>query len=188
MKAETNVKTRAGKSAASFEAAAETPRAANVFAVPQFEMPKFEMPKFEMSNLMPGFGSPNLEVPAALRDWAEKGVAQTKDAYQRMKSVADESAEIVENTYTTAAKGTAEYGLRLIENARANTNSAFDFARDLMSVKSLSEAVEVSTAHARQQFETLTAQAREMTSLAQKVASETIEPVKAGATKAFKLS
>lgn len=187
MKAETNVKTRAGKSTASFEAV-ETPRADNVFAMPRFEIPKFEMPKFDIPNLVPNFGSPNLEVPAAFRDWAEKGVAQTREAYQRMKSVADESAEIVENTYTTAAKGTAEYGLKLIENARTNSNAAFDFARDLMSVKSLSEAIELSTAHTRRQFEALTAQTRELTELSQKVVTETIEPVRAGATRAFKVS
>ena len=50
-----------------------------------FEMPKFEMPKFEM----PKFDMPKMEVPAAFREFAEKGVAQTKDAYEKMKAAAE---------------------------------------------------------------------------------------------------
>jgi hypothetical protein len=45
--------------------------------------------------------------------------------------------------------------------------------------------VELSSAHARKQFETLTAQSKELSALAQKVATETAEPMKAGMTKAF---
>jgi hypothetical protein len=55
-----------------------------------------------------------------------------------------------------------------------------------MTVKSLSEAVELSTAHARKQFETMTAQSKDLAALAQKVATETAEPVKESVSKAFK--
>ena len=68
---------------------------------------------------------------------------------------------------------------------RANTNAAFDFANALMTVKSASEVVEVSTAHARKQFDVLSAQTKELTTLAQKVATESAEPIKSGMTKAF---
>ena len=53
-------------------------------------------------------------------------------------------------------------------------------------MKSPSELVELSTAHARKQFETLTAQSKELAALAQKVATETAEPIKTGVTKAMK--
>jgi len=53
-------------------------------------------------------------------------------------------------------------------------------------VKSLAEVVELSTAHARKQFETYTAQSKELTAMAQKVATEAVEPVKEGVSKAFK--
>jgi hypothetical protein len=52
-------------------------------------------------------------------------------------------------------------------------------------VKSFSEVVELSTAHARKQFETVTAQTKDLTALAQKVATETAEPLKGSVTKAF---
>ena len=56
----------------------------------------------------------------------------------------------------------------------------------LFNAKTLSEVVELSTAHLRQHFETLTEQSKSLTALAQKVATETAEPIKEGVTKAFK--
>ncbi|MDB5602841.1 MAG: phasin [Xanthobacteraceae bacterium] len=147
-----------------------------------FEMPKFEMPKFEI----PNFEMPKMEVPAAFREFAEKGVSQAKEGYEKIKAASEEATDLLEETYSTASKGSADYGLKLIEVTRANTNAYFDFASQMFSVKSVSEMVELSTAHARKQFETLTAQSKELTSLAQKVATETAEPIKAGVGKALK--
>ena len=40
--------------------------------------------------------------------------------------------------------------------------------------------------HAKKQYETLTAQAKELAELSQKVATETVEPIKASASKFYK--
>ena len=45
--------------------------------------------------------------------------------------------------------------------------------------------VELSTAHARKQFEALTQQSKDLNALAQKVATETSEPIKSGMSRAF---
>ena len=142
-----------------------------------FEMPKFEMPKFDI---------PKVEMPAAFREFAERGVAQAKDTYEKMKAAAEEATDVLETTYSTATKGASDYGLKVIEAARANTNAAFDFATQIMTVKSLSEMVELSTAHTRKQFETFTGQSKELAAIAQKVATESVEPVKESWGKAFK--
>ena len=142
-----------------------------------FEMPKFELPNFEI---------PKMEIPAAFREIAEKSVAQAKDTYERVKAAAEEATDLLEDTYTTAAKGAADYNLKVIEAARANTNAAFDYARELLDVKSFSEVIELSTAHARKQFEAVSEQTKELAALAQKVATETTEPLKSGVTKAFR--
>jgi phasin len=158
------------------------PAKAPVTAVPMFEMPKFDVPKFEM----PRFEMPKLEVPAAFREFAERGVAQTKDAYEKIKAAAEEGTEMLETCYSTASKGSTEYGLKVIEIARANTNSAFDFIESLFGVKSPSELVELTTSHLRTQFETLTAQGKELTALGQKVATDATAPIKTGVEKAMK--
>ena len=137
---------------------------------------KFEMPKFDL---------PKMEVPAAFREIAEKSVSHAKENYEKLKAVAEEATDVLEETYATATKGSTEYGLKVIDAARLNANAAFDFFSEIIAVKSLSEALELSTAHARRQFETLTEQGKELTSIAQKVATDAAEPLKAGVTKAF---
>jgi phasin len=148
-------------------------------ATAAFEMPKFEMPKFDM---------PKVEMPAAFREFAERGVAQAKDTYEKMKAAAEEATDVLETTYSTATKGCSDYGLKVIEVARANTNAAFDFAGEIMAAKTLSEVVELTSAHARKQFEALTAQSKELSALAQKVATDTAEPIKSGVNRAFSKS
>ena len=145
-------------------------------AASTFEFPKFEIPNFEM---------PKIEVPAAFREFAEKGVSQAKENYEKMKAAAEEATDVLEDTYANAAKGAADYGLKLIEASRVNTNAAFDFYSELMTVKSYSDVIELSTAHARKQFEVVTAQTKDLAALAQKVATDTAEPIKDSVSKAF---
>src|SRR5215467_10103378 len=120
-----------------------------------FEMPKFEIPKFEI---------PKVEMPAAFREFAERGVAQAKDTYEKMKAAAEEATDVLETTYSTATKGASDYGLKVIDAAR-------DFAGELITAKTVSEVIELSGAHARKQFEALTEQSKELSALAQKVAT-----------------
>src|SRR5947209_8118063 len=158
------------------ETAKETARSKKAAAA-AFDMPKFELQKFEI---------PKMEIPTAFREIAEKSVSQAKETYEKMKSAAEDATDILEDTYATATKGASDYGLKIIELARENTNAAFDFATQLMTVKSLSEMVELSTAHSRKQFETLATQSKELAAIAQKVATDSAEPVKESFGKVFK--
>ncbi|MFN3659036.1 MAG: phasin [Pseudolabrys sp.] len=145
--------------------------AAPAFETPKFEMPKFEFPKFEM---------PSMEMPAAFREFAEKGIAQAKEGYEKCKAAAETATEVMEDTYSNASKGYTDYGLKLIECARVNSNAAFDLYGELLGAKSAAEVVELTTAYMRSQFDTMTAQCKELTEQAQKVANETAEPIKEG--------
>jgi phasin family protein len=69
---------------------------------------------------------------------------------------------------------------------KASTTVRLDFAQELIGVKTPSEALELWTAHAKNQFESLTAYSKELAELSQKVAAETAEPIKANASKLFK--
>src|SRR5690349_11252125 len=91
-----------------------------------FESAKFEMPKFDL---------PKMEVPAAFREIAEKSVSQAKENYEKLKAAAEEATDVLEETYATATKGSTEYGIKLIETARINTNAAFDFFSEIITVK-----------------------------------------------------
>jgi phasin len=158
-----------------------------VLSMPAFEMPKFEMPKFEMPKFdVPNFEMPKMEIPAAMREFAEKGIAQSKANYEKMKGVAEDATEMLEDTFANASKGCAGYGLKMIEAARANSNAAYDLLAQLMTAKSYAEVVELTSAYMRAQFDTATTQAKELADHAQKVATETVEPIKEGFTTVFR--
>lgn len=123
-------------------------------------------------------GVPGMEVPPAVREVAEKGLAACKENYAKLKGAAEQVNTALEDTYTTASKGVAQYNSKVLEAVQSNLNSAFDYFNSLLTAKSIAEAVELSTSHARKQFETLTIQAKDLSSLAQKVTADSAEPLK----------
>jgi hypothetical protein len=52
---------------------------------------------------IPKSGLPSMGTPEALRETAEKGVAQAKDTYEKAKVAAEEATDL-KDTYATAAK------------------------------------------------------------------------------------
>ncbi|HKG99540.1 MAG TPA: phasin [Bradyrhizobium sp.] len=126
------------------------------------------------------------EVPEQMRAFAEKGVSQARDSYAKFKDVAETHNGTVEAVFTTASKGASEYSAKLMEMMKANTTSTLDFAQELLGSKTPSEALELWTSHTKRQFEAFSAQAKELADLSQKVATETVEPIKANASKLFR--
>jgi len=126
------------------------------------------------------------EVPEQVRAFAEKGVSQARDNYARFKDVAETHNSTMEAVFANASKGASEYSAKLMEIIKAGTSANLDFAQELVGAKTPSEALELWTSHAKKQFETFSAWSKEFTELSQKVASETVEPIKANASKLFK--
>src|SRR5258706_926037 len=117
------------------------------------------------------------EVPEQMRAFAEKGVSQARDNYAKFKDAAETHNGTIEAVFTSASKGASAYSAKMIEFFKANTSSSLDFAQELFGVKTPAAAMELWTSHAKKQFETLAAPAKELTELGQKVANETLEPI-----------
>jgi phasin len=126
------------------------------------------------------------EVPEQMRAFAEKGVSQARENYTKFKDAAETHNSTIEAVFTTATKGATDYSAKLLDIVKANTAAAFDFAQELVSAKSPSQAMELWSSHARKTVETLTAQTKELAELTQKIAAETAEPIKTSASKLFK--
>jgi phasin len=126
------------------------------------------------------------EVPEQMRAFAEKGVSQARDSYAKFKDVAESHNGTIEAVVASANKGASEYSAKLMEIMKANTTATLDFAQELLGVKSPSDAMELWTTHAKKQFEAFAAYSKELTELTQKVATETVEPIKTSASKLFK--
>lgn len=129
------------------------------------------------------FEMPRVEVPEMMREFAERGVQQAKENYARFKSAADDATDRLEESYTSASKSATEFNLKALDALRENVNAAFDYTGELLAVRTLADAVELSSAHMRKQFETLSAQAKDLATAAQKIATDASEPIKAGVSK-----
>jgi phasin len=124
---------------------------------------------------------PDLEI----RETLEKGTAQARANYEKIGAAATEGADLMKGSISTTLKGVQEYNTKLLEFAHTNTKAAFDFFQQLSEVKSPTAFLELSTDHARQQFEALTEQTRQLASLAQSATNAAAEPLKVGVAKAF---
>jgi phasin len=125
-----------------------------------------------------GFDMPLFAVPGIFGGIAEQSAVRAKESCEKMKAASGEIADILREAYSTNAKAAADYGAKVIEISSANTSSAFDFLTHLMSTKSLSEIMQLSATQSRKNFEITSAQNKELWELAQKVATESAEPIK----------
>jgi phasin len=126
------------------------------------------------------FELPTMAIPFAFRGLAEQGAVRMKENSERMKAVSEEMTGALRESYLTSAKGAADYGLRVSEIVSANASAAFSFVGDLMTIKSVPEAVQLASTQARKNLETASAQNAELWELARRVATETAEPIKHG--------
>jgi phasin len=113
------------------------------------------------------------------KTFADRAHKTARETFEKGSAAAEDAARSAEQGYT-AAEGMRDFNVRLIEMAYANTVAALDLARDIATVKGPSEATALWSSHAQKQFERLTEQSRELTALAQKIATSSAEPIARG--------
>ncbi|ACM35585.1 MULTISPECIES: phasin [Rhizobium/Agrobacterium group] len=131
------------------------------------------------------------KISDSLRDFTEKGAAQSKEAYAKMKTAAEDATKTVEATLQSAQSGSMELGLKAIDALRTNAELSLSHMEALMGVKSVAELVELQTAFIRKQAEVTVEQAKAMQETVKKVAETVAKPGKEAAEKAmssFKVS
>ena len=111
------------------------------------------------------------------RKFADKSAAIAKETLEKGKATAEQSARAVEQSYSVTVENIRDFNVKMIDMAHANMEALFGFARQLATAKAPSEIMELWTAHARKQYETLTEQTKELTALGQKMAGESAEPI-----------
>ncbi|MDP3896583.1 MAG: phasin [Mesorhizobium sp.] len=124
---------------------------------------------------------PTFDASAAtdqFRAIAEKGVEQTKDAYAKLKTGAEEAQKVLETTFETVKSTGSDLSMKSIAAMRANTEATFAHLESLLGVKSVSEFVELQTAYLRKAVEMGVAQAKEMQAVSTKAAEEVTKPIK----------
>jgi len=128
------------------------------------------------------------DIQDKVRTVIDKGLSETRANYCKAKSAADEAASAIETSYASAKSGVVEINVKALEALRASADANFDFVKSVFGAKTVSEYVTLHTEFARKQVELLTGQTKELSALAQKVATESAETIKAQVAKTFKIA
>jgi phasin len=132
--------------------------------------------------------APVTEAQDHVRKVIEKSVVETRAAYAKAKTAAEEATSAFESSASAAAKGLVAFNQKALDALRANAEANFDFLKSVIGAKSVSEFVALQGEHVRKQADAITAQAKEMAALSEKIAAESVEPIKTQVAKVFKLA
>src|SRR5262244_2195545 len=94
-----------------------------------------------------------------------------RENFDKTLETGAETVRGVQEGFTSALENVRDLNVGLIGMARANTNAAFDFAREVAEARAGSDLVQAWTTHATKQFDMLTKQASDLTTLGQQFAS-----------------
>jgi phasin len=126
------------------------------------------------------------DMPSSFTDLPDKNLARSKDAHEKMTALVEGMTEAFGEAFSCANKGSAEYGMKLLEIARVHANAAFDVVRDAMAARSPAELVELSSEHARKRFALAAEQMKDLAALTQRVVNETAAPIRSGMAEPFR--
>lgn len=113
------------------------------------------------------------------RNFAEKGMEQSKEFYAKAKAGAEDAQKALESTFENAKAAGNEFSLKTISALRTHTEAGFAQAEALFAAKSLSEVMELQTSFFRKGFETTVEQMKDLQALTTKSAEQVSKPLKA---------
>ena len=112
-----------------------------------------------------GFVS-RMELPEAVRDFAERSIEQSRDAYGKMRDAAQQATSILEESTSKASEAATEINKKTVDFVEANCNAGFKLTRELLETRDPSRAIELQLAFARSQAEAFSSHMKEMGALA----------------------
>ncbi|KQP54184.1 MULTISPECIES: phasin [unclassified Methylobacterium] len=107
--------------------------------------------------------APTFEIPAEMRDFAEKSVDQARNAVGTLIGTAVKASEQTQ-TLQSSMQGVVAKGL---DHVQTNANATFDFAQKLVRTRDLREAFTLQAEFLKSQMAALQAQAKDLGALAQ---------------------
>jgi phasin len=106
--------------------------------------------------------SPNFEVPPDMRAFAEKSVAQAREAFDGFIGAARKAAEQAQTTAATAQSSAKDMTQLTMSFAERNIASTFEFAQKLARAKDANEILALHADYVKRQMDALSDQAKEI--------------------------
>lgn len=125
------------------------------------------------------FAYPRFEVPEMFRSLSEQGMAQTREAYARLKTAAEEATGMFEDSFGATRDSVRDVQVKGLDIAKANADATFDLVRKLMTVTSVADAMELQTAYARERMEALVDYSKDLQGAMSTLGAEAGKPAKA---------
>jgi phasin len=108
------------------------------------------------------FKTPPFEVPAEMRDLANKSVEQAKRAFDSFMGATQEAASKVEGSTKTLQESAAKTTTQVVGFAEQNMKAAFDHAQALVGAKGLEDVMKLQADYMRKQMEAMQGQMKAM--------------------------
>ena len=136
----------------------------------------------------PDLTEPAVEIQQSFRSALEKSVVESRAAFVKAKTAADEAASAFEVSFAAAKDGALAINAKAFEALRANAEANFDFLKAVLAAKSLSDVIALHAEFTRKQVETMTGQTKDIGALTQKAMTDAVEPIKEQVAKSFKIA
>lgn len=117
-------------------------------------------------------GNGSFEIPAEMRNFAEKSVEQAKQAFNGFISAAQHAVNTAESQATNTRSGVKEVGELAIGFTKRNIDTSFEFAEKLVRAKDAQELTALHSDYVKMQIAALTDQAKELGKQTAKLAGQ----------------
>jgi hypothetical protein len=127
----------------------------------------------------------NARIPDSVQTLAEESVANTREAYRKINTVANDGAKMLEEVVLTAQAGARALREKLMTNANQNVEATLDAAQAIARARTLPEVARLQADLTHHQLNIASAQTRELFELSAEIAKQTLKTVNAAVSKTF---
>jgi phasin len=118
------------------------------------------------------FDKPTIEIPAAVREMAEKNVEQSRNAYTQFLAMARQAQDMMGKAQGDTSKTAMDVQSKAMRYAEQNVDASFRFASELAQARDLTEYAAIQQRYAQTQVHTYTQQAQDLGRLVAEVAQK----------------
>ena len=113
------------------------------------------------------------EIPTAMRDLAERSVAQARKVFEDFIGAVHKTAGSVDSAAIPGFSGAKDVSLKAVSFAEINVHAAFDLAEKLVHAKDLQEVLSIQSEYVKAQMATIQSQTRELGEVVRKASGLT---------------
>jgi phasin len=116
------------------------------------------------------------EIPQEMRSMAEASFDQTRQAFEKFLTTAQQTAGTIEEHGATVRAGAKDISTRAISYAEKNVQASLDYAQSLLRAKDLTEVMRLHGDYVQAQMRSLAEQAGELGQLLGRAAMDAAKP------------